>query len=155
MKKAILLISGLIPFLMGYLMNWSILTMFFDVNVPYALISIITLVIWGLLGYFLSGYSGTHKQTVILMNLPAFIVLILIAVQLLVFKAYWLNIIGLAVQIFYLPFLNISFLLTSWSHSMLAAYIAAFILMVAASSLGCYINKKLRYGGTAEKDNGE
>ncbi|MDK2951163.1 MAG: hypothetical protein PWQ77_828 [Kosmotogales bacterium] len=152
MKKVVLFISGLIPFLMGYLMNWSMLTIFFDVNVPYALISVITLLIWGLLGYFLSGYSGAHKQTVILMNLPAFIVLILNAVQLLIFKAYWLNIIGLAVQIFYLPFLNISFLLTSWSHSMLPAYIVAFILMVAASSLGCYANKKLRYGGTDDDD---
>jgi len=152
MKKAVLFISGLIPFLMGYLMNWSMLNIFFDVRVPYALISIITLVIWGLLSYFLSGYAGTYKQTVILMNLPAFIVLILISVQLLIFKAYWLNIIGMAVQIFYLPLMNISFLLTSWSHNMLPAYFAAFILMVAASSLGCYANKKHRSRRTADND---
>jgi len=143
MKKALLIAIGFIPFIIGYLMQLGMMTVFYYTNLPYGLIGIVMLVLWCLITCFFCRYAENNVGAVILINLPALVVLILNAVQLLVFKQYWSNILGFASQVFYLPLLNISFSLTSlWSHTMLPVIIVAFILMVAASVLGCYIYKR-------------
>lgn len=90
------------------------------------------------------GYAKNAMQAVFLINLPALVVFILCMVQLLSYGTFWANMLGRAPLIFFSPVLNLSFGLALWSEPFLHVFVIAFILMVAASALGCLIRKRRR-----------
>lgn len=132
--RLLLILLGLLPFAIGGLMNWYIISQ--NAVPSFFLIALLVLLIWGGIAFW-----GRRRleaaQVIFSLNLAPFLVLLLLAVQELVFHAYWFNPVGVWTQIFYLPLMSVSFTLTVWSHSSFTAYGTAFILLVAASLAGC------------------
>lgn len=137
----ILILLGLIPFALGGFMNWIMMT---DANTipPFVLSGIVVLLLWAVIAFIVKPHIKDIKKVVIGLNLVAFVVLVLVAIQELLLQAYWNNFVGIWTQFYYLPLLNIGFALTSWSHSVFSAYCVAFLLMVFAAVLGCKLRKK-------------
>lgn len=137
----ILAFLGLIPFAIGGFMNWFMLS-HPETLPPYALIGIVTLLIWAAISFTVKAHVKDTKKLLIGLNLPAFAVLVLLCVQELLLKAYWQNPIGLWTQLYYLPLINISTRLAMWSSHLFVVYCAAFILLLGASFVGCKLRKK-------------
>lgn len=129
-------VFGALPFFIGGVQNWYMLTCV-DSVLPYGLISLTVLLLWGCIAFLLNKCYHGVKAVVISLNLIAAIDLLLLGIQELILNAYWMNRIGVWSQLFYLPMLNLGFSLTSWSHSVFVAYVACFVLMVAVSFAGC------------------
>lgn len=141
MRKLGLVLAGLTPFLFGGIQNWAMMK-YMDAVMPFKLIGAGFLLLW--LCFALALGTDWEKQTVFLLNLPAFVVLLLIFVQEVILSAYWRNAAGMWTQLFFLPLLHTGFALTSWTHSVFPAYAASFALMVCASCLGCLLQRKIR-----------
>ena len=139
---AILVMLGALPFVVGGIQNWYMLT-YMDSLIPYALISVCFLIVWGCIAFFLKGNRQRTRTIVMFLNLIAVLDLLLVGIQELIFQAYWLNPIGLWSQLFYLPLLDQGSSLTTWSHGMFPAYAASCILMITASFLGCKLREKM------------
>lgn len=139
----ILVMLGALPFVFGGIQNWYMLT-YMDYLLPYGLISVFFLLIWGCIAFLLNGNHQRTKQIVVFLNLIAVLDLILIGVQELIFHAYWMNSIGIWSQLFYLSMVKMGSSLTTWSHGIFPAYVVSFILMVAASFAGCKLREKLK-----------
>ena len=136
MKKWMLPLAGLLPLVLGVLLDRAMMTVFFDVTPPLRLIGILTLGVWFGLAFLLGGWAGDPRQAAALLNLPALLVLVLLGVQELALHAYWQNLAGVLTQLFFFPLLSLGFALTGWSQSVFSAYCAAFLLLAAASYLG-------------------
>ena len=140
-SRCVLLLLGFLPLSFGYLVNYGIMdyeSFYRFLRLPgYALLGV-----WILFSFLGRKLLKSTKQTIMFLNAVAFLVLLLIGIQELIFHAYWFNAIGLNTQYFYLSLLNISFMLTRWAHTTFPAYCAAFILLILASWLGCKIQQK-------------
>lgn len=134
---------GALPFVVGGIQNWYMLT-HADTLLPYSLISLSFLFVWGCIAFLLNGKHQHTKTVVVFLNLIALLDLLLVGVQELILHHYWMNSIGTCSQYFYLPVINLGFGLTSWIHSLFPAYAASFILMVAVSFVGCKLREKLK-----------
>ena len=139
----ILVMLGAVPFVVGGIQNWYMLT-YMDSLLPYGLISVSFLLVWGCIAFHFNRNHQRTKEIVIFLNLIALLDLLLIGFQELIFHAYWMNSIGLWSQFFYLPMINLGFSLTTWSHSVFPAYVVSCILLVAASFAGCKLREKLK-----------
>ena len=136
-------VLGVFPFLIGGIQNWYMLT-YVDSVLPYGFISLAVLLLWGCIAYLLNDRYHRTKSIVISLNLIATLVLLLLGIQELMLHAYWMNLVGKWSQLFYLPMINLGFSLTNWGHSVFAAYVACFILMVAVSIVGCKLKEKFQ-----------
>lgn len=132
---------GLIPFAFGSFMNRLMMTRPNNLP-PFTLFAVIMLLLWAAIAFFANSRIKSTKKVVICLNLVGFIDLALLGIQELVLRAYWNNLAGALTQFYYLPLLNLGFRLTDWSHTVFSAYCAAFLLMVAASLLGCVLQKR-------------
>lgn len=139
----IAIIVGALPFVVGGIQNWYMRT-YMDSILPYGMISVSFLIVWGCIGFLLNGNHQNTKRIVVFLNLIAVIDLLLIGAQELIFHAYWMNSIGMWSQLFYLPMVNLGFSLTIWSHSVFPANVVSFILMVAASFAGCNLRERMK-----------
>jgi len=144
MKKIILFLVGIIPFLVGWLLNWGTEALFSNTTPPYILIGIIMLVLWCLFSHIFCKNAKSFLQAVVLLNLPAFIVLGLNMIRLLVFNDYWNYIISQTARYYYLPLVHVSDRLVFWTSRIFAASEFTFILMLAASALGCFLARARR-----------
>ena len=151
MKKkftiAIAFILGVLPFLVGGIQNWYMLTYVdsaVDSALPYGSISLVVLLLWGCIAFLLNYNCRRTKEIVVSLNFIAALDLLLIGIQELILHAYWMNLVGKWSQLFYLPMINLGFNLTNWSHSVFPAYVACFILMVAVSFVGCKLKEKFQ-----------
>lgn len=140
MIKSCLIILGFIPLGMGFIMNWLMMT-FSETVLPYIFISAAFLVFWTWISYICSGLKGTKKASVCLLNLPLFLALAFNLYQEIVLGYYFNSLLGICTQFFYLPILNISYTITSWSGHLWTAYIAGFLLICLASFTGCILKK--------------
>ncbi|MBP3684009.1 MAG: hypothetical protein J6J12_03475 [Oscillospiraceae bacterium] len=138
--QIILTALGLIPFALGSFMN-RYLTAHPDSLPPFMFIAAITLLLWGVIAFWIKPYAGGTRNVVIGLNTLALLVLVLIGIQELILQAYWNHAIGVWTQLYFLPLLHLGFTLTRWSHSVFSAYCAAFLLMVGAALLGCKLRK--------------
>lgn len=139
MGNVSLFLLGFTPFFFGGLQNWA-MRKYPDVLFPYLLTGLVFWAIWFGFALLFGGQLG--KQAVLWLNLPGGIVLALLFVQEVLLGAYWRNAIGVWTQQYFLPLLHLGFQLTSWSHSVFTAYLAAFLLMVGASFLGTVYREK-------------
>lgn len=136
-------VLSLLPFAIGSIQNWYILICE-EAVLPYGLISLVVLLLWGCIAFLFNGRNLSTKTIVISLNLIAALDLLLIGIQELILHSYWMNFVGSWSQLFYLPMLNLGFRLTNWSHSMFVAYVACFGLMVAVSLTGCKLRRKFQ-----------
>lgn len=134
---------GALPFLAGWALD--LLMHRVTVVLPFRLIGLLFLLLWGGLAFLLRGRRISLRQVLLPLHTIPALVLVLLAIQELVLHAYWFNPIGLWTQRFYLPVLNLGFALMSWSHTVFSAYCAGFALMFLAAALGCALRGRLRH----------
>lgn len=140
MRKLWLAILGFIPLAIGCVMNWLMMT-FSQTVFPYILISIAFLAFWAWLG-FISYKFNKEGKAIFFIHLPAVLALVLNLYQEVVLGHYWGNLLGICTQFFFLPVLNVSYLLTSWSSRLWSAYIAGFLLMCLTYFIGYALKKR-------------
>ena len=140
-RAALLFLVGLSPFLLGWLLSRAMMTIFAEMGGAwlYLVLGLAMLMLWavaaGILGF--KGSKGRMALTVLCLNLPAAVVLVLLGVQELALHAYWTNAVGLWTQMFYLPVLRLGAILGGWTGQLFWAYFAAFLLLVLVSWMGC------------------
>ena len=144
MKKLVLFLIGFIPFVLGFLMN-SWLMQNQNSVLPFKLIGILFLIFWVLVGFITCKFGKTPLKSAVIINLPAFLTLLIIIYQDIVLEQYWSNIVGSATQFYYLPLINISsslemFLPLPTLH-IWSVCLIAFLLMCASYYIGCYLKK--------------
>ena len=127
MKKFVLILEGIIPFFIGYGMNHLMMGPFYNMVLPYKLISIAFLIAWFFVGRYSYKFVSNRKVATILGNSVALIVLLLILYQEVILGQYWPNQVGIATQFYYLVLINIASVFTRMFHTMPAIYITAFI----------------------------
>ena len=108
-KAAVLFLVGLSPFLLGWLLSLGMTTIFAQMGAWfYIVVGLAVLTLWMVVsGTF--GFKGSKRGmalTMLCINLPALVVLVLLGVQELSLHAYWDNAVGLLTQFFYLPLLR-------------------------------------------------
>ncbi|MDD3705069.1 MAG: hypothetical protein PHC45_03250 [Clostridiaceae bacterium] len=141
MRRFKLFLIGLIPFILGFIMN-AIMMQNPNFNLPYKLIGVLSLVIWGFIGFKTCEFGKTSVESAMIVNLPAFLVLLLNLFQEIILGQYWFNIVGISTQFFYLPLINLSFSFTFWSPYLWTVYIVGFLLMFASYYIGAYLKKR-------------
>lgn len=142
-----LLILGLIPFVLGFLMNlWLMQNQ--DSVLPFKLIGIIFLAFWVTVGFNSVKFEKGLLKAAIIAHMPALLVLLFIMYQEIILGQYWSNLFGMATQFYYLPLINISssavgmfLFLTPRAIPIWLVNLIAFLLMFAAYYLGYYIKK--------------
>ena len=145
MKKMLLVLIGLIPFVLGFVMN-SWLMDNPDSILPFKLIGILFLGFWVLVGFLTYKYDKKPYPSSLIIHLPALFVLFLIMYQDMVLEQFWPNFIGWVTQFYYLPLINISssissFMITGGYVQMYALCIVGFLLMYGSYYVGCYFKK--------------
>ena len=142
MPELMLTLTGLLPFAAGYGIH-RMMTAYPDVRLPYGLIGLIFLLIWGGIAFLAGSFARRNPLAkIICMNGVALVVLVLLGIQELVLGAYFSNAAGIWTQLYYLPLLQLGFSLTSWSSRVFTADAAAWLLMAAASYLGFRLGRR-------------
>ena len=141
MKKLILFLLGFIPLVLGFLMNsWMMKNQ--SSILPFNLIGIFSLAIWTFIGYKTYEVGKPLLESAIIVNLPAFLALLLNLVQEIILGRYWFNVFGVATQFFYLPLISLSSTFTFWSPYLWTVYIVGFILMFVSYYMGGYFRRR-------------
>ena len=143
----ILFLLGLIPFVLGFLMN-SWLMQNPNSVLPFQIIGLIFLAFWVTVGFISYKFETSLLKSAVIAHLPALLMLLFIMYQEIILGQFWSNLFGIATQFYYLPLINISssvvgiFLsLTPWTIHIWSASIIAFLLMFASFYLGYYFKK--------------
>lgn len=136
MKKYIAFAIGFTPFLFGALFDWILVNVFEESLPPLFIIGILALAVWFAFAYILCKRIECNTQTIVLLNLPAALVLILLGVQ--QFTSMWPNFIGLQTQRFFLPLLNVGATLGRWLpySTLFSSACISFVLMAVVSYFG-------------------
>lgn len=149
MKKMILFLIGLIPLLLGFLMDSRLMQV--QSNFPFKLIGIIFLGLWMFLGFKNYDFEGSPFKTSLIVHLPALIVLLAIVYQEFIVGEFSKDILGMATQLFYLPLASLSssiitnfFSFTPWTMQVFLSSAISFLLMFICFYLGCYFKKHRR-----------
>ena len=132
---------GLIPLLAGYFLSYAVQFL----PVPLFQFNLIFLFLWGLLSYKIQPPDANVLKNQLILHFPALIALILLLYQVLLRGAYWLNVIGLSTQMFFLPVLSLGVSVVNPFVSGAApwpGYVAGFILMVLAGLIGGILKSK-------------
>ena len=146
MKKLLLVLIGLIPFGLGFAMNSWLMDNPNSI-LPFRLIGILFLVFWVSVGFITCKYAKTPYHSAVILHLPALFVLLLVMYQDIVLEEYWSNLLGLATQVYYLPLINLSSFIFSYTMTgglfvqMSTATVVAFLLMYGSYYVGCYFKK--------------
>ena len=143
-NRAVLMLIGFFPLMLfGYYLHHLVLTTFYYREAPYFLIGVAVITVWFIFGIISVKLVGSKKEAVLLLNAPAFFVLLLVLYQEWVLSAFWLNQVGLATQMFYLPLVRFGFVMSGilprfilpiGSFGIASAF--SFIFMFGASYLG-------------------
>ena len=151
MKRLVLIVIGLIPLPLGYLLNHLMMTVWYSSIPPMFLLCIAMYVIWFLISMISTRFFKKNIELIILLNAPAFIIMLLNLFQEYIIGHYWMNFVGASTQFFFLPFIKLAFTLTSGISSLLAnvvytttfAYIAAFVCLILVTYIGCKVGERL------------
>ncbi len=142
MKRLAFLFCGCFPLVLGYLLNYLIMSNYVP---PLFLIGIAILIVWFLVGMFSAKFIEHKTEIILLLNAPAFLFLLLGLLQEIVLGQYWLNQVGLATQLYYLPLLNFTATLLQIviNHFYLSyGYVLSFSLLLISSYCGRVIAQR-------------
>ncbi len=101
-----LILLGLIPLAVGYIMNYTLL----QLPIPGVLLYVIEiglLFLWGYLAYRVSAHDKNPVLQAFLMNSFGLLMLVLILYQELILGHFWHGMVGHATQIYFLPLLSL------------------------------------------------
>ena len=135
----IIILLGFVPALVGWVMN-NLLQIYLSVN-DLILISagVMVLLLWGRIAYWISKQKLSLIKSMLLLNLPAFLMLVLLGIQEIVIEDFGVEGYLLATsQYYYFPLNRIGIILTGWMYrsSMFKASCIGFVLLVVAAYLG-------------------
>lgn len=139
MKKLLIPLLGLVPFSYQYIL---ILTE--RLNVPYLLMFVVFLALWIFFAWISKGICGSSRSAILLLNLPAAVMLLWIAVIAFVPGIPWPDLPGFVHSTplnFYLPFAQTS-MLYYYIPPTVALYTLVFLILVIAARIGCNIRSK-------------
>lgn len=147
-KKLQLILLGIIPLVVGYILNYAILYLPIS-DLLMNILELGFLFLWGYLAYLVSAPEKNSVMQAFVLCAFGLLMLILVLYQELIIKQYWLNIFGFASQMYFLPFLTlVSTLLTFFVQLFMPAiriwpfYAAIWICMFAVSCAGCLLKQK-------------
>ena len=148
MKNWKLLLWGILPLPLGYLLNYA-MWHFPLSGLLLTGTNLLLLLLWGYLAYRLSSPRGNPILQALLLCAFGLAVLVLVLFQEVVREGYWFNFVGVGSQMFFLPFLPLGFTVSNPLVSLLMSpigmwpgYIAAWLLMLAAAWVGCTLRKR-------------
>lgn len=139
MRKIMTMLFGFIPWVAGIVLYNLMMTVFYDVRINFYIVGTFSLIFWGLLACVVNHSLNNSIVTTVLLNIPAFVALLLITVERIILYTNWGGIVGLFTGRFFFPVLSLGFWITKWNGSLGAAYYASFFLMLLASFIGCYL----------------
>ena len=140
MKKLIILnLLGFIPLFIGIIMNYIIMQ---DVILSFNLIGFIFIILWIFIGYKTEGIEETPGKSSISIHMPGAFALILVLFQEIILGQYWLNLLGLLSQLYFLPLISLGSYFTFWTPRIWPVYIVAFLLMIGSYYIGIRIKKR-------------
>jgi len=142
MITVLLVILGALPYFFGGLLYWY-MTIHPETGWVFPAAAAFTLAVWAVISFLAFRFTDRISRVVIPLNFIPFVDLVLVAVQILILKSAWPNVIGTYTSLFYLPVMEVGFALVSWTNSMFWAYLASFVLLAAASFAGCQLRKQL------------
>lgn len=138
-----LALIGTIPLWVGIVIN-SILSV---ATMPIVIVSGFFLGCWCFISYKCAiGWEDLLPQALWL-NLFGFIMLVLVLIQELILGSYWINYVGLASQLYFLPGLGfVSFLIGRMMETITLPplYAAEMVFLFLFSLLGCWLKSKKR-----------
>lgn len=145
MHKAMKLLGvGILPLILGFLFNW--LMRLLPINrFVYILLGLLLLLIWGYCSFKLSDPAKNSILQAFFMCAFGLLMLILVLCQEVIFGAYWNNVIGLATQMFFLPWLSLATVVVSPFMNVIKIWlmdIVIWISLFAASSAGCFLRQR-------------
>ena len=135
MKRIIPILIGFAPLPLGFLLNDLMINRDF---LPPLLMGFLFLFAWFLFGMLSIKFVTRRKEAVLLLNTPAFLVLLLILFQEIILGRFFANIIGISSQFFYLPLMQLGAIIVRVTGVITISGSAsvAFVLMLIASYLG-------------------
>ena len=108
-------------------------------------VSICFLLLWVLLARRVSAREGQPIVQALLLSAFGLLMLLLVLYQELVMGRYWLNLLGAAPQLYFLPLLSLGFTLSNVliqpflpTLEMWLVYLLAWLLLFAAGCAGCF-----------------
>ena len=107
MKQLLRILLGFVPLGIGILQN-AYMTAHMDTLPPLKLIALGTLLIWGLFCYLTADSNSKARSQVLALNAANFLALVLVLVQELLVGHYWINAVGMASQLFFLPLIHLA-----------------------------------------------
>lgn len=107
MKQLLRVVLGFVPLGIGVLQN-AYMTAHMDTLPPLKLIALGTLLVWGLLAYLTADGKSKVRSQVLMFNAANFLALALVLVQELLVGHYWINAVGMASQLFFLPLIHLA-----------------------------------------------
>lgn len=148
LPRVLLLLLGVLPLPLGYLLNYAM----WQFPLSGALltgVNLLLLLLWGCLAYWFSSPRGNPLLQALLLCSVGLVVLVLVLFQEVVREGYWFNFVGVGSQMFFLPFLPLGFTAADLlaglflsSMRVWPAYLAAWLLMLAAAWAGCVLKSR-------------
>lgn len=141
-KMLRLVLIGILPLPLGVLFNWLYVEFFFPRPVS-LLISVLFLLAWGCIAFWLSSPGQNAVLQALCMCAFGLLVLALLLYQELVMGEYWGGLIGLGTQAFFLPWLSLAFVVLSpLVHHVWPLYLAIWAALFLTSWLGCFLRQR-------------
>lgn len=138
---------GIVPLILGFI--WDRLILHGALFLAGAVVGLVLLLLWGYAAYKLSDPAKNPVLQALLMCAFGLLMLLLVLYQELVRGAYWMNCIGMATQLFFLPMLGFGYWLLG-PLDYIEGYIGAFwhegiviwLAMLIASWVGCFMRQR-------------
>ncbi len=142
MKRTLkLILIGTLPMWIGIVLN-SILSV---ASMPIVIVSAFFLGAWCFVSYKCTiGWQDLLPQA-LLLNAFGFLMLVLVLIQELVFGSYWVNYLGMATQLYFLPGLAFVSVLIGRHMEVLSLpplYAAETVFLFLFSLLGCWLKSR-------------
>jgi hypothetical protein len=140
MKKLIFLLIGIVPLILGYLVNYFM----YISSAPLFIIYFAGWIIWFFAGMYSIKLFDKKIEPLLLLNAPAFFFLLLILYQEIGVGYYWPNLLGVIPQLYYTPFIYVGFSITQMLQRTFYACLASFICMLVVSFIGRFVGEYQR-----------
>lgn len=140
MRKIILLLLAVLPFGMGYLLNYIIIK--FD-WCGSSIISLLYFFYWFYVGRISVKYTKSAVESIIIGHSFAIITIVLIVFQEIFLGRYLPNLIGFSSQMFFLPALSLTSTFSNWllMNAIWEICILTFFIMILVYYLGYKSNR--------------
>ncbi|MBS4053523.1 MAG: hypothetical protein KGZ64_01960 [Thermaerobacter sp.] len=135
-RTRLLMLLGLTPFLIGFVLNAAFLTV---LQAHFQLLSAVLLGLWGYLSYRLRNPQDSALKNAMLLQVPAFAVLLLVIYQAYLRGEFWPNAFGRLTQFYYLPVIPLAAQIARLFFDAVGSwqlYTLGFALMFVASLVG-------------------